>query len=65
MLWNLPQVVTVLEETTFTDLEGLLIEETGRLPVIDRNGTLLGLVTRTDVLRVHGLYGKELNRRVN
>ena len=45
----------------FLELEELLIERSiGRLPVVDDNGVLLGLVTRTDVLRQHNLYNEKL-----
>ena len=43
--------------------QAALVTEGGRLPVVDEEGKLLGLVTRTDVLRQHKLYDG-LNRRV-
>ena len=58
------EVTTVHEDTTFTDLEQALQEQTGRLPVVDHEGRLQGLVTRTDVLRHHKLYGEATRRRV-
>ena len=62
--WMRREVSTVLEDTPFTDLEMALEKQTGRLPVVDGDGKLMGLVTRTDVLRHHKLYSRELDRRV-
>ena len=62
--WMRREVTTVHEDTTFTDLEQALQEQTGRLPVVDHEGRLQGLVTRTDVLRHHKLYGEATRRRV-
>ena len=60
--WMRREVVTVLEETPLRELEAILMEEAGRLPVVDREGMLVGLITRTDVLRHQGLYGPDLGR---
>jgi tRNA nucleotidyltransferase (CCA-adding enzyme) len=50
-------VTTILPDTPLADLEELLVEKgVGRLPVVDDEGALVGLVTRTDVLRQHNLY---------
>ncbi|ADL13192.1 CBS domain-containing protein [Acetohalobium arabaticum] len=51
------QVVTIREDTTFKDIQQKLVEyDIGRLPVLNRNNELVGIVTRSDVLRV--LYGE-------
>jgi len=51
------QVVTINPETPLREIQHLLIENNiGRLPVID-NGRLVGIVSRTDVLRT--LHGKD------
>mmetsp|Transcript_31738 Transcript_31738/g.76836 ORF Transcript_31738/g.76836 Transcript_31738/m.76836 type:complete len:618 (+) Transcript_31738:199-2052(+) len=50
-------VNTVLPETPLADLEELMVEKgVGRIPVVDEEGVLVGLVTRTDLLRQHKLY---------
>jgi len=50
-------VKTVLPDTDLSELERLLIHEgVGRIPVIDDEGVLLGIITRTDVLRQHHFY---------
>ena len=61
--WMRREVATVFEDTPYSELEEMMISSTGRLPVLDREGTLLGIVTRTDVLRHHNLYDG-MNRRV-
>ncbi len=57
------KTVTVKGSTPLDQLEKALVTSGGRLPVVDEEGKLLGLVTRTDVLRQHKLYDG-LNRRV-
>ena len=53
------EVTTVHRDTPLAEIEAALIDgQTGRLPVVDHDGVLLGLVTRTDVLRQHKLYGE-------
>mmetsp|Transcript_3023 Transcript_3023/g.4459 ORF Transcript_3023/g.4459 Transcript_3023/m.4459 type:complete len:614 (+) Transcript_3023:284-2125(+) len=48
---------TVLPDTSLAELEYLIMTKgVGRLPVVDEDGLLVGLVTRTDVLRQHDLY---------
>ena len=45
------------QETPLDELEEILLEgSVGRLPVVSEAGRLLGLVTRTDVLRQRQLY---------
>ena len=57
--WMRRQVPTVPPDMRFDELEEFLIERSiGRLPVVDEAGCLLGLVTRTDVLRQHNLYSE-------
>ena len=56
--WMRREVVTISADTPLDKVEQVLIETgTGRLPVTDENGVMLGLVTRTDVLRQHRMYG--------
>ena len=63
--WMRRDVVTMQADTPFDQLESALVAPSapGRLPVVDAQGTLLGLVTRTDVLRQHQYYGG-MSRRV-
>jgi CBS domain-containing protein len=45
-------VRTVAPDTTIADLERLLLQgRVGGLPVLDRDGQLLGIVSRSDVVR--------------
>ncbi|KAL1507574.1 hypothetical protein AB1Y20_007194 [Prymnesium parvum] len=63
--WMRRQVPTVSPDMPFNELEEFLIERSiGRVPVVDEQNRLLGLITRTDVLRQHNLYN-EINRRVS
>ena len=50
------QVVTVAPDTPVGELEDILVTTVGRVPVIDDTGTLLGIVTRTDILRLRNYY---------
>jgi tRNA nucleotidyltransferase (CCA-adding enzyme) len=51
-------IVTIKPETTFDEIEKLMIDNNmGRFPVIDR-GKLVGIVTRTNILKE--LYNKEI-----
>ena len=50
------QVLTILPSAPLDEIQRLLIgRDIGRLPVVDATGKLMGIVTRTDVLRaLHG-----------
>ena len=50
------QVVSVGPATPFGELEAILVTTVGRVPVIDDAGHLLGIVTRTDILRQRNYY---------
>uniref|UniRef100_A0A7S4F2N7 CBS domain-containing protein n=2 Tax=Chrysotila carterae TaxID=13221 RepID=A0A7S4F2N7_CHRCT len=55
--WMRRQVPTIPPDMPFHELEEFLISRSiGRLPVVDDEGKLLGIITRTDVLRQHNLY---------
>lgn len=52
-------IVTIKPETTFDEIENLMIDNNmGRFPVIE-HGKLIGIVTRSDILKE--LYNKEVN----
>merc|ERR1712050_445687 len=52
--WMRKELVSVEADTPFAELEALLLEgSTGRLHVVDDDGRLIGLVSRTDLLRHH------------
>lgn len=54
------KVTTVLPDTPLAELEEFLVHKgVGRLPVVDDDGALLGIVTRTDVLRQHNMYNED------
>jgi len=58
--WVRRDTLTVPTQTPLHELEAILIEQSaGRLPVVADDGTLVGLVTRTDVLRQRNLYTTE------
>jgi CBS domain-containing protein len=45
-------VITVSEETDLNRIVDIIIEEkVNRLPVVDREGKLLGIITRSDILK--------------
>ncbi len=45
-------VETIRMETPFNEIEEIMVEkDIGRLPVVDQRGKMLGIVTRTDVLK--------------
>ena len=62
--WMRRELITIGPDATFAEMEQELLEgDTGRLHVVDDGGRLLGLVSRTDMLR-HYQYYKGMNRRV-
>jgi len=54
-------VITINQDASLDEAQKLMIEkEIGRLPVVNDKGKLIGLITRTDILRVwHGLNVKK------
>ena len=50
------QVLAVGPETTAGELDKILVTTVGRVPVVDDAGKLLGIVTRTDMLRLRNYY---------
>jgi len=62
--WVRRELISIAPDATFASMERLLLEgDTGRLHVVDGDGRLLGLVSRTDMLR-HFQHYKEMSRRV-
>lgn len=62
--WVRRELISIAPDATFATMERLLLEgDTGRLHVVDDDGRLLGLVSRTDMLR-HFQHYKEMSRRV-
>ena len=49
-------LVPAAPETTVGELETILVTTVGRVPVITDTGRLLGIVTRTDLLRLRNYY---------
>lgn len=57
-------VIAVEENTTLNEIQNLMIvEDIGRLPVLDARGALVGLVSRDDVLKC--LFGVNYSRANN
>ena len=62
--WMRRELLTVAADAPFSELEELLVGgSTGRLHVVDKEGKLIGLVSRTDMLRQYKHY-EDMNRRV-
>lgn len=56
------KVITIAPMTPISEVQRLMVtHDIGRLPVVDEGGQLLGLVTRTDLLKV--LYGERISVR--
>ncbi|KAJ8612443.1 hypothetical protein CTAYLR_006574 [Chrysophaeum taylorii] len=53
--WMRTLVPTISPRATLAQIEAML-QSTGRLPVVDDDHTLLGIITRTDVLRIRNFY---------
>lgn len=52
-------IAKVKETTSIDDIQRLLIEkDIGRLPVVDENNNIVGIITRTDILKI--IHGEEL-----
>ncbi len=48
------RVLTITPETTVPEIQEIMIKNNvGRLPVLDEDGALKGIVTRSDLLKVH------------
>ena len=63
--WVRRELITIPPDATFATMERLLLEgDTGRLHVVDGEGRLLGLVSRTDMLRHFQMYNEAVGRRV-
>lgn len=46
------KVITIQEDTELEDIVDIIVEKRiNRLPVVDREGKLVGIVTRSDILR--------------
>lgn len=58
------KIITVTPLTPIGEVQRLMVaHDIGRLPVVDETGALLGLITRTDLLKT--LYGEALSLRPN
>lgn len=56
------QVITALPETNLNELRRMMVDNNiGRIPIIDHNDIIVGIVTRTDILR----YLSDLDRTGN
>jgi tRNA nucleotidyltransferase (CCA-adding enzyme) len=55
--WMLSKVMVVRETDTLDDAEKILVEcDIGSLPVLDGERRVVGMLTRTDLLRQHRFY---------
>lgn len=62
--WTRRELAVVRGDTPFAELEKILVEgSTGRLHVVNDDGQLVGLVSRTDMLRERKHY-EDMSRRV-
>lgn len=61
--WTRNDVPTVSPRATLAQLEALL-QTTGRLPVVDDDAAVLGIVTRTDVLKIRNFYDPDMSLKV-
>ncbi|MCK4257585.1 MAG: CBS domain-containing protein [Halanaerobiales bacterium] len=56
------KVVSISSQTPVSEIQRLMVgHDIGRLPVVDDNGELIGIITRTDLLKT--LYGEEITER--
>lgn len=62
--WMRTQVKVVSPRATLAQIE-VLLQTTGRLPVCDDDKVLLGIVTRTDVLRIKNYYVHGIEKSVD
>ncbi|MBM4053968.1 MAG: CBS domain-containing protein [Planctomycetes bacterium] len=52
------RILTATPDTELREIAKILIEEhIGAMPIVDENGNLLGMITRSDVLRAIVVYG--------
>lgn len=59
--WMRTQVNVVSPRATLAEIETVL-QNTGRLPVCDDNRVLIGIITRTDVLRIRNYYAHGIKK---
>ena len=57
------QVTTVSPGHALARLEEILVTTVGRVPVVEDDGRLLGIVTRTDLLRLRNYAGASCRGR--
>ncbi|OWZ83975.1 CBS domain-containing protein [Natranaerobius trueperi] len=56
--------ITITPDATLKEIQHLIVSnDIGRLPVVDNNDNLVGIVTRTDLLQIqHGIENKETEK---